>query len=239
MIKTGNSSYGWQYLLFFAIAMGFLESAVVVYIRELYYPEGFGFPLIMIDSHIMLTEFLREAATLIMLVTLALLIARRGTERFAYFILAFAVWDIFYYVFLKLLIGWPESFLTWDVLFFIPTTWVGPVAAPLINSCCMIILAITIIRSYALKKEALTGRWAWLLLVTGSVVVIVSYTLDYSGFMLEKFGLSELTGLSGNESVLAYASTYIPDQFNWWLFATGVAMHLAAIALIWKKNFNA
>ena len=31
-------------LIIFAVSMGFLEAIVVVYIRELYYPDGFRFP---------------------------------------------------------------------------------------------------------------------------------------------------------------------------------------------------
>jgi hypothetical protein len=57
----------------FSIAMGMLESAVVVYLRELYYPEGFAFPLKMMSSTLILTEILREAATLIMLIAIGVL----------------------------------------------------------------------------------------------------------------------------------------------------------------------
>ena len=125
----------------FAVAMGFLESAVVVYLRELYYPEGFSFPLTNLADHILITELFREIATMVMLVTVSMLAARKWNIRFAWFIYMFAIWDIFYYIFLWLLIGWPESLLTWDILFMIPTTWVGPVIAPVINSLTMILLA--------------------------------------------------------------------------------------------------
>ncbi|MBL7138880.1 MAG: hypothetical protein ISS17_08905, partial [Bacteroidales bacterium] len=131
----------------FAIAMGFLESAVVVYLRAIYYPEGFAFPLKIIEGPVATTEILREAATLIMLITVAILAARRWIIRFAWFIYIFAIWDIFYYIFLWLLLGWPESLLTWDILFLIPTTWVGPVLAPVINSLTMIALAGVMIRA--------------------------------------------------------------------------------------------
>jgi hypothetical protein len=33
------------WLAVFSMAMGYLESAVVVYLRKLYYPDGFKFPL--------------------------------------------------------------------------------------------------------------------------------------------------------------------------------------------------
>ena len=125
------------YVILFAVAMGFLESAVVIYLRTIYYPEGFAFPIKLSGQTIALTEVLREAATLVMLFTVSLIADKKGINRFAYFLLAFAVWDIFYYIFLKLLIHWPASFFTWDILFLIPFIWVGPVLAPIINSITM------------------------------------------------------------------------------------------------------
>ena len=104
----------------FGIAFGLVESAVVVYIREMYYPEGFNFPLKAISSRVITTELWREAATILMLIAIGVLAGKNAVQRFAYFLISFAVWDIFYYVFLKLFISWPESFLTWDILFLIP-----------------------------------------------------------------------------------------------------------------------
>ena len=72
----------------FAIAMGFLESAVVIYLREIYYPGGFAFPLKLIGGTLALTEILREAATMIMLLMVASIASRRAIERFAWFIYA-------------------------------------------------------------------------------------------------------------------------------------------------------
>ena len=103
-----------------SIAMGFLECAVVIYMREILYPGGFEFPLAAIEGDLALTEILREAATMVMLLAIGLMAGRNRSERFAWFLYSFAVWDIFYYVFLKILIGWPSSLLTWDILFLIP-----------------------------------------------------------------------------------------------------------------------
>src|SRR5436190_14320204 len=87
-------------LSLFSIAMGFMESAVVIYLRELYYPDGFKFPLVPIPPHIALVEFLREAATLIMLVIIGGIAGKNPTQRFCFFLFCFAVWDLFYYIFL-------------------------------------------------------------------------------------------------------------------------------------------
>ena len=89
----------------FSTAMGYLECTVVVYLREIYYPGGFNFPLAPIDKPIAITEIGREAATLVMLLGIGFLAGKTAVQRFAYFIYSFAIWDIFYYVFLKVLTG--------------------------------------------------------------------------------------------------------------------------------------
>jgi hypothetical protein len=129
----------------FAIAMGFLETSVVVYLRELYYPEGFTFPLVIIPNKIAVVEFWREIATIIMLVGAGIIAGKTRLTRFAYFIIAFAIWDIFYYVFLYVLLQWPESLFTWDILFLVPVPWTGPVIAPCLVSLGMILFGLIII----------------------------------------------------------------------------------------------
>src|SRR5690349_14247608 len=107
----------------FSIAMAALESAVVVYLRALYYPDGFSVAFRLIDESIVKVELLRELATIIMLLAIGQLAGKTFNERFAYFLLSFAVWDIFYYGWLKVLIDWPSTLLDWDILFLIPFTW--------------------------------------------------------------------------------------------------------------------
>jgi hypothetical protein len=218
----------------FAIAMGFLESAVVVYMRELLYPGGFDFPLAPIPVNLAVTELLREAATMIMLLTIGMLAAKSFSQRFAWFIFTFAIWDIFYYIFLKLLLGWPESLLTWDILFLIPTTWTGPVIAPVILSATMILLAMVILvyadRGLKTKIEGL--EWGGLIL--GSFIIIIGFILDYSKHMLAKFALTEMFQVK-NPLVLSYAMKYIPMHFPWWIFLIGELVILGTIAMYWWK----
>ncbi|MCF8372981.1 MAG: hypothetical protein K9H64_15275 [Bacteroidales bacterium] len=220
----------------FAIAMAFLESAVVVYLRELYYPGGFQFPLKVIGKHIAIVEILREAATMIMLLSIAVLVGKSLIERFAWFIFSFAVWDIFYYVFLYLLVDWPQSLLEWDILFLIPVTWVGPVIAPVINSIMMIALAILLLFFSEKNKKTRVGWIPWMLLIVGSVVVIVSYTIDYVDYMQEWFSLKELFFPDNTNQILEKATQYIPRKFNWFIYGIGVFMHLVAIISIYQKN---
>jgi hypothetical protein len=220
----------------FSMAMAFMETAVVVYLRALYYPDGFSFPLKMIDSNIAVTEFIREIATLIMLAGIGILAGRKNIERFAFFIYSFAIWDIFYYIFLKAILNWPGSLFTWDILFMVPVTWVGPVIAPVINSLSMILLSGILVFFLEKKGPVRTGALTWILLILGSLIIIFSYTQEYMAFMLGRFSISEMLGISGNKDVLSYACTFIPHYFNWYIFGTGFLMHLSAIVLLWKRN---
>lgn len=222
----------------FGAAMAFLESAVVVYLRELYYPGGFQFPLKAIGKHIALVEILREAATMLILLSIAVLVGKSLIERFAWFIFSFAVWDIFYYVFLYLLVDWPQSLLEWDILFLIPVTWVGPVIAPVINSIMMIALSLMLIFFSEKNKKTRVGWIGWLLLIVGSVMVIVSYTIDYVNYMQEWFSLNELLFPDITDNILERATQFIPRKFNWFIYGIGVFMHLLAIIIIYQKNLK-
>jgi len=219
----------------FAIAMGYLEAAVVVYLRTILYPEGFSFPLSPIPGDLALTELLREAATLIMLVTVGMVAARRFSMRFAWFLYSFAIWDIFYYVFLKLLLGWPESLMTWDILFLIPTTWTGPVIAPVMVSLTMILLALAILLRGEQGRVSKLSLRVWLGLIGGSLVLIFAFIFDYTRFMLVRFSFREMFSLR-NQEVLATATQYIPDTFPWWIFAAGEVMILFSILWYWRKK---
>lgn len=216
----------------FAIAMGFLESAVVVYMRDILYPGGFEFPLSPIPVRLAVTELLREVATLVMLVSIGILAARRFSTGFAWFIYSFAIWDIFYYVFLWLLLGWPESLMTWDVLFLIPTTWTGPVLSPVLVSLTMILLAMVILLKAEAGKESRIPAKVWVGLILGSLILIFGFVYDYSQHMLTHFNVMEMLQVK-NPEVLEVATSYIPGRFPWWIFGMGEALILASIGWYW------
>lgn len=217
-----------------AIAMGFLETAVVIYMRELLYPAGFAFPLVPIPANLALTEILRELATLIMLLTIAIITGKSFSQRFAWFIYTFGIWDIFYYIFLKIMILWPESIMTWDILFLIPTTWTGPVISPVIVSFTMIFLALVIIL-YADKgyTTRLKGK-EWALLIFGSLILILAFILDYSQYMLSHFNLFEMLNMT-NADVMNVAFQYIPVRFPWGIFIIGEGLILGTVFLLWQR----
>jgi hypothetical protein len=212
----------------FAIAMALLESAVVIYLREILYPEGFRFPLAPIHPHLLLTEILRETATMVMLVCIGLLAGKRFSERFAWFIYSFAVWDIFYYLFLWLLLGWPESLMTWDVLFLIPATWTGPVITPLILTVIMILFAWFILSAAEKGKETGIAPIEWLGLLLGSGIVIAAFMTDYIRHMLNTFTPGELLR-AGDPLVIEVAQQYVPESFPWLLFAAGALVIVAPV----------
>lgn len=237
-MKQQNSAKTLLWITFFAIAMGYLETAVVVYIREIYYPDGFQFPMRLIGYDIAVTEFFREIATVIMLIGAGIMAGRTALERFAYFIYSFAVWDIFYYVFLKLLLNWPDSLMTWDVLFLIPVTWIGPVIGPVVNSIMMIILALAIVYFTNLLERVKMGKIEWALLIIGSVIVIMAYTEEYTQFMMQYFSFGQLLDYSNANDVMRHATQYIPQVFKWWIYFTGIGMHFVAIGMFIYKNFR-
>jgi len=223
------------WLLIFSIAMGLLETAVVVYLRELFYPDGFGFPLNPIDNQLIaITEILREAATLIMLIGIGYMFGRNFITRFAGFLFSFAIWDIFYYVFLKLLLNWPESFLTWDVLFLIPVTWVGPVISPIIVSLTMIIFAGVFVYLDSKFDDVKLKAIDWIFMIMAASIILLSFTLDNLVYLINIDGFKNIINLSQDQLFVAMEN-YVPQKFNWWVFIVGELGLLVFIIYYWRK----
>ena len=189
----------------FAAAMAYLEAAVVVYLRAIFYPDGFDFPLALGPTSVIIIELGREAATILMLIAIAILCGRSKIERFAYLLYAFGLWDIMYYVWLKVQIGWPPSLLTWDILFLIPLPWVGPVLAPVLVSTAMILAALWIINREDRGATPVFPRWAWWAEILAGIIIILSFIWDAS-----------------NVSAGGY-----PNPFHWEIFCLGLLGGLA------------
>jgi len=185
----------------FAMAMAWVEAASVYYIRALvdriepYQPNPLP-----IHGALGNVELLREVATLVMLATLGLLAGRTWRRRVGYAALAFGAWDIFYYVFLRLMTGWPQTLLDWDILFLLPLPWWGPVLAPVSIALVMIVWG-------TLATQASDGagdvRWTWALSSVGIALAL-------SVFMTDAW--RALPG--GRDAVLRV----LPTTFNWPLF---------------------
>lgn len=158
--------------------MAYIESAVVVYLRAIFHPEGFEFPLKKFDDYKIIVELFREAATIFMLISVAALAGRRFWERFACFMLSFGVWDIFYYVWLKVLIDWPSTALDWDVLFLIPMPWIGPVIAPVSVAVLMVAFGILIIRSIHEGQQFRPTLVSSVIALAAAAVILYSFMYD-------------------------------------------------------------
>src|SRR5258708_7875530 len=184
-------------LLLFGIAFGYLEAAVVSYLRALHEPArqrfypgrppGELFPLLTIEqaqaagpeqAKILIIEIGREAATIVMLAAIALAVADNAGQWAAAFAIAFGTWDIAFYAFLKLLLDWPASLFTWDILFLIPIPWVGPVLAPVIVSASMIAAGIWHLCAEGLgaRMQLRIFQWRWMSLA--GVGIFPSFLVD-------------------------------------------------------------
>ncbi len=222
------------WLILFSIAFGLLESVIVVYLRELYYPQGFNFPLANIPPNVYFTEIGREVATLLMLASIGILVGRTAYEKFAFFLISFGVWDIFYYVFLKMILGWPASFLTWDILFLIPIVWLGPVLAPMLCALSMISLGIL----YLSKKDIRFSRLEWSLLIAGSLLILYSFLRDYGKLMWEGGYFGDVLSLLENEAFIADIGTYVPSHFSWGVFGLGYACIVGASGIYLRRSLG-
>jgi len=222
-------------IILFAIAMGFLEAAVVIYLRALYYPNGFQFPLKTMDQNLAMVEILRELATVIMLIGVASLAGRNRLQSFAYFNLAFAVWDLFYYVFLFLCLQWPSSLFTWDILFLIPLPWIGPVWAPCLLCLLMVIGSVIVIVRVEKSPSFVVHKIQWWMVIAGACICILSFLWDY----LMYCNLQNLWLPGNKEAMFADLQNYQPQSFNHILFFTGFAFMswpVIQFQLFTKKN---
>lgn len=204
------------WILVFSIAMALVEAAVVVYLWALYYPEGFAFPLELITVRHFIVELGREAATIFMLLSVAALIGKRFWEKFAYFVICFGFWDIFYYVWLKLALGWPSSLLDWDILFLIPLPWIGPVIAPVSIAIMMILAGLLIIALYKRGYDFRPSFLTWVLTIIGTLTILYSFMRD--------------TGAGLHQQM--------PLPYRYDLLIAGEILYVLALFLAWRNTVH-
>ena len=206
----------WFTVAVFATAMAWVESAVVFYLRSMigriepYQPD----PLPVIGGFASV-ELPREFATLVMLFAIGWLAGRTWRARLGYFAIAFGAWDIFYYVFLKVICGWPHSLLDWDVLFLLPMPWWGPVLAPVLISLLLILWG-TFASQFEPNQPLRLSNWhAWILNFAGVALALYVFMAD---------------SIAAAPRGLDAIRTVLPERFNWPLF--GAALLLMAVPVV-------
>ncbi len=150
-------------LIIFGIAFAFVEAAVVVYIRSLpsgglnfldgdyqtiinlraiafIIPREVSFDIARLRS----VEVIREFFTILMLGSVAYMAGQNLKQKLGAFLIAFSIWDLFYYFFLKILIDFPKTIWDIDLYFLIPVPWIGPVITPLFISTCLLIIGLVL-----------------------------------------------------------------------------------------------
>ena len=206
----------------YAVAMAYVESAIVVYLRRLYYPRGFDFPLLIIDLPTLLIEVGRETATIVMLATFGVAAGRTRVGKLAYFLYLFGVWDIFYYIWLKVFLDWPASLLTWDVLFLIPVPWVGPVLAPVSVALTMIGMGLVLLALEQRGPVLPAGTKVWLAQIVAALIIIVSFTMDV------------VPRLPDQGALLAQ---WTPVYYRWWMLVCGQALAIGTFSCwAWRAS---
>jgi hypothetical protein len=194
----------------FAIAMAWVESAVVYYLRTMidrivpYQSEPL--PGIGVLGPV---ELARELATLIMLFTVGVLAGRNWRTRLGFSAIAFGVWDIFYYVFLKRMCGWPHSLMDWDILFLLPLPWWGPVLAPVSIALLMIVWGTLATQFEPVPAPLRANVTAWGFAVIGM------------GLALYIFMADALRVADQGVDVIRHV---LPEQFPWALFLVALAL---------------
>jgi hypothetical protein len=184
------------------LTIGWFEAAIVVDLRALLYPNGFTFPLAVMPTRLLGVEVAREACSLVLLAAIGWLAGQRKAERWGAFLLLFGIWDLVYYVVLKLVLDWPAGMdlNTWDILFLIPLPWTGPIWAPALVAAEFVAIG-TYLYYTAERQREYTGLDITVL--AGSAVVIVG------SFLVEWRAVIELRA---------------PETFPVALFVTGVLL---------------
>lgn len=210
MIRVERARARWLIVAAFAIGMAWMEAATVYYLRtvvdriEPYQANPLPFQGVFGP-----VELVREAATLVMLLTVGMLAGTAWRLRLAYTSIAFGLWDIFYYVFLRVICGWPRSLFDWDILFLLPLPWWGPVLAPVCIAGLMILWG-TRVTQWSGANDADAVPWAaWLSAAAGVILALYVFMADSLRHVQQ--------GRDPSEFVL-------PTDFNWPAFGVAVIL---------------
>ena len=206
----------WFVVVAFAIGMAWVEAASVYYLRvTVDRVEPYQKNPLPISGVLGQVEIVREAATLVMLVALGMLAGRTRQAQLGYTAVAFGVWDIFYYVFLRMIGDWPRSLLDWDILFLLPLPWWGPVLAP-VSIASLMIVGGTLASQTTVRRPATSlTRTLWRL--NGLGIALALYVFMADSLRVVHQGLDRTT-------------TVLPEAFNWSVFCVAFTLMAAPVA---------
>lgn len=206
----------------FAIAFAYVEAVVVVYLRIVLGVEDLIRDVSTYDPSIAATELGREAATLLLLLAVGWATGRNLQSRLGFAFYAFGLWDIFYYLWLRVLLGWPRSLLDTDILFLIPLPWWGPVLSPvLIALLCMAGGAFALIRDERGENVCPTAV-EWICVGVGMLIVLGAFMAD---------ALASLPATAEDLSRLR------PGPFRWAVYLPGLAaMSWGVLRATWPQG---
>ena len=202
----------WWMVVLFGTAMAWMESATVTYLRILVdRVNPYQTQPLPLHPELSSTEVIREFATMVMLFAVGWLAGRDWRTRLSYSLIAFGVWDIFYYVFLAVIVGWPKSIFDWDVLFLIPLPWWGPVLAPAIIAFLMIVGGTMVTQFSGAAWPRPKSIWIGLVGIVVALLVFME---------------TAIRSLGGGELAIR---TTLPTRFNWPWFLLACALMSAVI----------
>ncbi len=200
-------------LLVFAVAFGWIEGCVVVYLREVYLTEavpgapGLQIPItaVALPAWTIKVELVRETCTMLVLGAVAWLASRRMAGRWGAFLIGFGVWDLIYYATLWIVLRWPEGLSTWDILFLIPVPWVAPVWTAVVAASGFVAAG-----TWLLYTDDRIRRWRPI----DGAAIVVGAAIIVGSFLVES---------------RAAAEHYVPERFAWWIYWPGFLLALAAL----------
>ncbi len=210
-----STALTWAVVGVFAVGMAWVEAACVFYLRTLVDRIEPYQALPLPDSAALgSAELAREAATLLMLATVGWLAGTTWRSRLAFATIAFGWWDIFYYVFLRLLTTWPGSIWDWDLLFLLPLPWWGPVLAPVLIALLMIAGGTLVVSRDTPDRPWWPSWWALALGLIGTGLALYVFMAD--ALRVAGQGIDALRRL-------------LPATFHWPLFLTAWVLMAAPV----------
>jgi len=225
---------GWRFgpwrfvaLAVFAVGMAYVEAACVVYLWEMLCPEGFKFPLLLLVEKqyefLVIIEFGRELATMVMLLGCAIAAGRTRVQRVASFLFLFGIWDVFYYFWLRVITElshfpvFPASLGTWDVLFLMPVAWTGPIYAPMTVAATMALFAVMLVFAETRVTRIKPDLRFWIIEAVAVLMIFGSFIWNYGDVYAGK----------------------VPTLYPWWLLVPAEIIAITAFIYLIRDCFYA